>query len=61
MSIAAVILVGESKWPERDFPGGPGVKTLSFQCRGAQVQLLIRALRSYMLCSATKTNKVAWD
>ena len=31
---AAVSLVGASKWPGRDFPGGPVVKTASFQCRG---------------------------
>ena len=30
----------------RDFPGGPGAKTLSSQCRGLQIQSLIRELDS---------------
>ena len=32
-----------------DFPGGPGVKTPSFHCRGAQVQSLAGELRSSMV------------
>ena len=58
-STAAIILVGESKWPERDFPGCPVVKTLSFQCRGARVQSLARELRSHMLCSTTN-KQIKW-
>ena len=32
-----------------DFPGGPGVKTLSFHCKGAQVRSLVGELRSFMV------------
>ena len=32
----------------RDLPGGPVVKILSFHCRGAEIQSLVRGLKSYM-------------
>jgi len=32
----------------RDFPGGPVAKNLHFHCRGAQVQSLVRELRSHI-------------
>ena len=34
---------------ERDFPGGPAVKTLRFHSKGAWVPSLVRELRSDML------------
>ena len=42
----------------RDFPGGPGVKTL-LPLKGAQVPSLIREVRSHMPCRMAKkqTNK----
>ena len=40
---------GNQEGLNRDFPGSSGVKTLSFHCRGAWVQSLVRELRSYML------------
>ena len=45
------------KPPERlekqpwDFPGGPVAKAPHSQCRGTQVQSLVRELRSHMPCS----------
>ena len=43
---------------EMDFPGCPVVKTVCFQCRGAQVQSLVRELRSHMVqCSKKKREK----
>jgi len=41
-----------------DFPGGAGVKTPCSQCRGVQVQFLVRELRSCMLHSVTKTKRL---
>ena len=38
----------------KDFPDGPVVKTLYFYCRGAQVQSLVKDLRSYMQGSEAK-------
>ena len=32
----------------RDFPGGPGVKTLPTKARGVRVQSLVRDLRSHL-------------
>ena len=40
-----------------DFPGSPVVKTLCFQCLGAQVQSLVMELRFHMLCGAAKKKK----
>ena len=40
-----------------DFPGGPVVKTLHFQCRRVQVRSLVGELRSPMPYSMTKKKK----
>ena len=40
-----------------DFPGGPVVKILCSQCRGAWVQTLVREPRSLMLHSVTQKKK----
>ena len=42
-----------------DFPGSPVVKTLCFQCLGAQVQSLVMEIRFHMLCSAGKKKDIA--
>ena len=42
-----------------DFPGSPVVKTLCFQCLGAQVQSLVMELRFHLLCSAGKKKDIA--
>ena len=43
---------------DRDFPGGPLVKTLELPIQGAQVQSLVRELRAHMLQGmAKKQNK----
>ena len=48
----------EKKKKEMDFPGCPVVKTVYFQCRGAQVQSLVRELRSHMVqCSGGKKER----
>ena len=44
------------KGSNREFPGGPLVRTLRFTSR-AWVQSLVGELRSYKLCSATKKKK----
>ena len=41
---------------ERDFPGGPVVKTLHSHCRGHGVRSLV-GVRSCMLCSLAKKKK----
>ena len=38
----------------RDFPGSPVIKTRSFPLQGAQVQSLVRELRSHMLPGVAK-------
>ena len=38
----------------RDFPGGPGIKTPWSSCRGAWVWSLVRELRSHMPHGAVK-------
>ena len=40
-----------------NFPGGPVVKNLSFQCKGLQVQSQLGALRSRMLRGIVKKKK----
>ena len=40
-----------------DFPGGPVVKILSFQCKGVRIQSLVRELRSHLHCSMEKKKK----
>ena len=40
-----------------DFPGGPVVKILSFQCEGVRIQSLVRELRSHLQCSMAKKKK----
>ena len=41
----------------REFPGGPVVRTLSSHCRGAQVQSLVRELRSRKPSRQPKTKQ----
>ena len=42
------------KWVNCGFPGSPVDKTLCFQCSGAQVQTLVRELRSHVMPSTAK-------
>ena len=37
-----------------DFPSGPVVKAAHYQCRGVQVQSLIRDVKSHLLCETAK-------
>ena len=46
-NVSLEMLPGPKENTFKDFPGGPVVKTLSFQCRGAWVQSLVRNLRSH--------------
>ena len=41
-----------------DFPGGPVVKSLSFQCKGVRIRSRLRELRSHMQCSVAKKIKI---
>ena len=41
----------------RDFPGGPGIKTPWSSCRGAWVWSLVRELRSHMPHGTAKKKK----
>ena len=41
-----------------DFPGGPVVKTLCFQCRGCGINSWSGNLRSHMLHDVAKKNKI---
>ena len=52
-----MVKVWESKVRLRDFSGTPVVKTLPFNCRGAQVQSLVEKLRSLMLHRVAKKKK----
>ena len=45
------------KTREKDFLGGPVVKTPHFQCSGVRVWPLVRELRSHMLCGTAKQLK----
>ena len=46
----------------RDFPGGPVVKDLCFQCKGHWVLSLVGELRSHMPCGQKiKENKQTTD
>ena len=47
----------ESKGEQREFPGGPVVRTPSFHCRGARVQSLVREPRSRMPHGVAKKKK----
>ena len=42
----------------REFPGGSEVRTLSFSLPSAQVQSLVRELRSHTLHNVAKKKKV---
>ena len=42
---------------EKDFLGGPMVKTPHFQCSGVRVWPLVRELRSHILCGTAKLLK----
>ena len=46
-----------SSW---DFPGGPVVMTLWFQCKGVWVQSLVGELRSHMSHGRKKKNFIHW-
>ena len=41
-----------------EFPGGPVVKSLSFQCKGVRIRSRFRELRSHMQCSVAKKIKI---
>ena len=46
------------RYKDWDFPGGPMIKTLSFQCRGeVQVRSLVREPGSHMPCGVIKSYK----
>ena len=40
-----------------DFPGGPEVKTPHFPCKEAGFNLLIKDLRSHIMCGMAKKKK----
>ena len=40
-----------------DFPGGPEVKTPHFPCKEAGFNLLIKDLRSHVMCGVAKKKK----
>ena len=48
------------KYTPGDFPGNPGVKTLSFQCKQQTVQSLVRELRPHTCVIPKKHNKVKY-
>ena len=56
-----MVKVWEPKFRVRDFSGTSVVKTLPFNCRGVQVQSLVKKLRSLMLHRVAKKKRKGSD